>query len=301
MLILGTLPTIPAKLALFDLDWTLIRPIKGAIFFPGMPYAWLPNRLPTLLRIAQAGHSIGIITNQNAGGPDVYDRLNSVMKTIDDYLSVSNTSPVFLLAAFSDPPFRKPEIGWKPYLQCSDGSYFVGDASGAIGAWSDMDRVFAQRMDLPFFAPSEVFPHAIPPEIVHQENTLIILMGSPGAGKTTLSKQLVPFGWIVISSDEYRSNRVKIKSVLTKSLSVPNQRVIVDATNPTRDGRQDYLQIGLTRGYSCVIIHHLNAGDFRNALREKPVHKVAELTYWKRLEPPSNEEGVTVYEYLDQF
>jgi DNA 3'-phosphatase len=298
MLILGTPPSVPTRLALFDLDWTLIRPIKGAIFFPGVPYAWLPNRLPTLLRIAQTGHSIGIITNQNAGGQDVHERLTSVMRTIDDYLSTANTTPVFLFAAFSDPPFRKPEIGWKPYLHFDDHSYFVGDATGESGAWSDMDRVFAERMGLPFFAPDKVFSHTIPPEIVSQENILILLMGSPGSGKTTLSKKLVPFGWTVISSDDYKSSRAKIKSVLAKSLSTPNQRVIIDATNPTRDGRREYLQIGLERGYSCVIIHHLNAGDFRNTLREKPVPKVAELTYWKRLEHPSVEDGVPFYEYL---
>ena len=125
------------------------------------------------------------------------------------------------------------------------------------------------------------------------------MMGAIGSGKSTLSSKLTPFGWTVISSDDHKSKRVKIKSLLAKKLSVPNQRVIIDATNPTRDGRREYLQIGIEKGYDCVIIHHLNAGDFRNALREKPVAKVAELTYWKRLEPPSSEDGVTFYEYLD--
>ena len=144
MLILGVPHSVPTKLALFDLDWTLIRPAKGAIFFQGVPYVWLPNRLPTLLRIAQAGHSIGIITNQNAGGSDVHERLTSVMMTIDTYLSSTNTSPVFLFAAFKICKIIEPRRRMKnsamvillilyyslPSLAASDGNHIFTVVKG---------------------------------------------------------------------------------------------------------------------------------------------------------------------------
>jgi bifunctional polynucleotide phosphatase/kinase len=295
-LVLGTLPQTVTNWALFDLDWTIIYPVKGTLFKPGVPYRWLPNRKETLLKLSQMGYRIGIVTNQKVYPQNPLTQVQSRLGSVFQELSSFIPEPLILVST-GENQFRKPDIGWKQYLMLSDKSWYCGDAAGRPDDFSDSDRKFAENLGITFYLPEQIFPNSnIPPQFYTLTPIIALFVGAPGSGKSTAAAQLSQQGWTVVSSDNYRSNRTAIANEIRRLVSLHTPKIVVDGTNGTRSGRHEYLS--LAPNYYKVIIHFLNSGEERNKLRPNPIPKIAYNMYWSRFEEPDISDQVPVYQLI---
>ena len=313
----GILPNTPQKWALFDLDWTITRPTTTATrpTLAGGPFSlyaddWtvIPGRLERIQDFIRDGYRIGIITNQKWKGSQLQKALtrlqnvyNFLSKYIPDLVILASTDET-TRANPTDPSslYRKPGRGWAYHLRFLPGSFYVGDAvqdpSRPERSWgySDSDREFATAIGLPFYSPEEFFPQlTIPPELFAVPKVVLITVGPPGSGKSTFAKAHPDF--VHIESDAYKSNWQSMQRALRQALSSGTTRVIIDATNPTRERRREIAQIAAEYGVPTGIVLFQNSGKWAHRdQRERP--KMAYNMYWSRYEEPNQQlEGATIY------
>lgn len=284
--------------ALFDLDWTLIRPVKTIYYENG--WTWLPERENTLIQVEEKGYRIGIITNQKPwmknSLPSINERCNEVFTRLKFILK---REPI-ILAAYDEVEYRKPAIGWMNILKCLPGSFYCGDAAGRPQDFSNADIKFAENARLPFYLPEQLFPITnIPSQVYTLPRVFVLLVGVQGSGKTTFAGKLELNNWLRVSSDEFKSNASKITKELTNKFTT-GMSVVYDATNPTISGRKKYISLAQTHGYTVCIVHLINPGGWnKSEFRSTVAPAVAVRVYWSRLEPPSFDmDHVPVYELL---
>jgi bifunctional polynucleotide phosphatase/kinase len=305
VIIKGSIPPGPEHLALFDLDWTLIRPLKGHLFTNEVGWVWLPGRKAVLSQLEKNGFRIGIITNQKPWARQSIHNIEQRLTEVYTELRTELQHEPFILAALDEPQYRKPAIGWLTIISFIStpesplASFFCGDAAGRPDDFSDSDIMFARNAGLPFYLPEQIFPiTTIPSEVYTIPKIFVVLVGAPASGKTTFATKLGQNGWTVISSDNYGSSKPRIVSALKKAF-MAYPKIVLDATNPTIAGRAEYIALGESYGFSICIIHLLNPGEQRNRLRPNPVPAVAQRMFWSRLEEPSQiVDHVPVYELL---
>lgn len=187
--------TEPVKLALFDLDDTLIKP-KSHNRFSKSPKDWIfkfNTVQSTLKKLQQKRYKIFIITNQLGIGKgyisvaDFEAKLNNIV----DALNVNIT----VLAATQEDEYRKPFTGSWNYIVnnifnnhniCSKNSFYVGDAAGRgndidnnrIADHSNCDLLFAENAGLKFYTPEMYFENHIqdfePTELKVQRKSIIL-------------------------------------------------------------------------------------------------------------------------------
>jgi len=312
----GVLPSVPNKWALFDLDWTLVRPstspqrqtLSGGPFsFHEDDWSIIPGRIQRLLDFVRESFHVGFVTNQKYTGvrrEKAAIRLQRVYDLFKQYIP-----DIVLMASFDetsqanpqDPAslYRKPGRGWGYHLQFLPGSLYVGDAvqdpSRPERSWgySDSDRQFAIALGLPYATPEEVFPQlALPPGLFDVPRTVFILVGAPGSGKSTFARTHPDF--IHIESDQYKSNWDRMRRALQNALT-QGQKVMVDATNPGKARRREIIQMAQSAGVPVGIILFLNSGKWakHDPTRSRP--QIAYNRYWAAFEEPSIDEGAQIY------
>jgi DNA 3'-phosphatase len=91
----------------FDLDWTLIRPLKGFFSKGSDDIALLPRRKEYLHFLVKQGLIIVIFTNQRCRNEkEVLDRKQRL-----DYFLRLMEIPLIILASLKEDEYRKPHIG----------------------------------------------------------------------------------------------------------------------------------------------------------------------------------------------
>ena len=151
------------KICMFDLDGTLIT-TKSGCKFPktSSDWKWLNNDIiPSLKSIvngaADAKLVIVIISNQKTSENNkskvklIMSKLKSVFNTLVQELG--SRANICLYAATAADKYRKPSTGIfedKIYPLMSDDTvlFYVGDAAGRDGDFSDSDRKFAYNIQL---------------------------------------------------------------------------------------------------------------------------------------------------------
>jgi predicted kinase len=126
----------------------------------------------------------------------------------------------------------------------------------------------------------------------------VILVGLPGAGKTTFYRQRFAATHRLISKDEWpnaRNRDARQAQALRDALSA-GMSVVVDNTNPTVADRASIIAIALSHGARIVgYFFDVATRDAvaRNAARtgRGKVPNVAIFTIAKRLTPPATAEG----------
>lgn len=146
-------------LAGFDLDWTLIKPEYGKFPKSSHDMIFLSNRLPILINLQSNGWTIVIMTNQKIAKRYTrqfrLDYLNYLIALLED----NNIHPI-VLASLADDQYRKPNISMWTYLTQGTSvysSFYVGDAAGRPGDFSDSDKQFADNLGIKFYIPEEIF------------------------------------------------------------------------------------------------------------------------------------------------
>jgi bifunctional polynucleotide phosphatase/kinase len=266
------------KMALFDLDGTLIKTISGATFYKNLnDWTWAYDSVKTILnKLDRAGYCIIIITNQGGMTTELKlnvwrERIVQIEKELDVQFAI--------YCSISNRVFRKPspmlfDIIKSKYTVDMKSSFFCGDACGRENDFSDTDYKFALNCGLDFATPERVFtgdktqkPTYKYPELKFKkdfmvnikkimsdratEPEMIILVGMPGSGKSFIAKLFKSHAnYVIINRDTMKTKCVE----MTHNALKDRQSVIIDNTNPDKESRKEYLNIGKKYGYKCRCI-----------------------------------------------
>ena len=273
----------------FDLDWTLIRTVRGRFPKDEDDWAFLPNRLSSLKAYQDAGNTLVIFTNQGYKGAKLTIAINRINKVIAA-LTAAGIQPWVFAATGEGSAYRKPNIGmWQVFVQYFPdwdkvSSFYVGDAAGRPTDFSANDRDFAANVRIPFYTPEEIFPQNT--VTIPDTRTMFIFVGMPGSGKTTYyQKNLAPKGWIHVNQDTLKTQPKMIKAVRDGLAS--GKSVAVDATNPSVDKRREYIMLAVEYQIPTMIVYFVGNGYEGNKLRPHPVPDIAYNMYYKNLVEPN--------------
>jgi len=285
------------KIFATDLDGTLIRTKKSRFAKDEYDYAFLPNRIKTLKNYISKGFTIAIFTNQKRL-PNVM--INKVQNVLNDLINEGINPYVFV--STKDDNYRKSNLGMWQYFEDIfvnninyESSLYVGDAAGRPQDHSDADIRFAQRADIKFYTPEEIFANN---ELdIPDYQSMFITVGNQGSGKTTFyNNNLEPLGWIHANQDKLGS-QAKVLKEIERALK-EGKSVYVDATNPSYSKRQDYIKLAIKYQIPTLILYFVSDGYGFNKLRtENRAPDLCYNMYYKNLEEPSEElDGVPVIE-----
>ncbi|EFA06186.1 Bifunctional polynucleotide phosphatase/kinase-like Protein [Tribolium castaneum] len=323
-----------STIAAFDLDGTLIKTKSGARF-PKDPNDWVLNinSIPQKLqKLHDKGHKIVILTNQSGLSND-FSKVKGFKGKIEAIIAkLSVPAQVFIATGKSI--YRKPAPGmWNVLSQSKNGglaidiekSFYVGDAAGREKNWapkknkdhSICDRLFALNVGLKFYTPEEYFlgassvPHVMPefdprkvgsndyPHFASDKQEVIIMVGTPGSGKSYFCKNfLVAKGYVHVSRDKLGSWQ-KCAKMLEDCLQ-KKQSVVIDNTNPDKESRQRFIDVAKRNQVDCrcflMTTSHKQA-KHNNRFREMtdkshtPVGDLVLNSYKKGFQEPEMAEG----------
>eukprot|EP00732_Lithocolla_globosa_P004651 Lithocolla_globosa_v1_NODE_4396_length_1446_cov_2.690870.p1 type:complete len:440 gc:universal NODE_4396_length_1446_cov_2.690870:1331-12(-) len=249
--------------------------------------------------------------------------------------------PLQVLAATTDDIYRKPSTSMWDYLveNMNEGikpdledCMYIGDAAGRPEKWKPKkkkdfscgDRKLAFNVGVKFQTESEFFleespvefswnsvdPTTIPTdgkitssgekEFHAKEQEMVVFVGFPAAGKSTFAKRYF------VSQDYVHVNRDTLKTPkkchdAARAGLKSGKSVVVDNTNPTKDGRADYIAIAQEHGVPCRCFRFTteeNVAKHLNYFREKitegdspHVPRVGYAMYKKSFVEPVRSEG----------
>ncbi len=281
-----------SKLYMIDIDGTLVTSASGRRWATDeSDWIFLGPAPATLERLHQEGWIVALITNQsdwkNAPGPE------AKIKSILAALQVANGWAPWTLVATAtrkekDVLYRKPGRGLYDLLVKELPSLtevrMCGDAVGPTDPylpyrWASSDADFAAAVSATFVRPCDLFPSVLP-VVPHEAQELILLVGNPGSGKSTIARNLTTKGYIHVEQDTMASKAATKKAVI--SALGAGHSVVVDATHGSATNRDPYLTLGVP----VRVVWCIRDGRPFNALREKPVPEVAYAVYSKHFVRP---------------
>ncbi len=149
-------------------------------------------------------------------------------------------------------------------------------------------------------------------EKMNKMNKMIIMVGSPASGKTTLAHLIQEktkknnLQWDILSLDIEKTKK-KMKDKIAKLLNDDINGVIIDATNSTKENRKEWLDVleKVNPDFKAICVYlnvpkdlvlHLNElravkKTIDPSYHSKNVPTVAIHTYWKKLEKPVKDEN----------
>lgn len=284
-----------AKIAAFDYDHTLVCPKDGKT----MPcdvedWKWLyPNIPDELKRYNDEGFSIVIFTNQSKSWKVI--QIQYVMQTLQ--------IPVFIVVASDKCDYKPNPILYDVLVGSAkvnkEQSFFVGDALGGKGDWADSDKVFAQNIGFKCQSPEKMFAVKeiveIPALKLSDSKQVVIMVGYPGSGKSTVAKSICQNEqFVLIQGDVHKTSPKMIKAALP--CVKEGKSIVFDATNSSSKKRNEYIEFAKKHNLKVVCIHmttSLEVSYKRNKERdpEQQVPKIAYSVYTKHFENPNVEEG----------
>ena len=281
---------------------------------------------------------LAVFSNQN-GITQGHIKESEFKEKIDKIFTQELKYPIITFFVKEKDYYRKPSIGMLDLFQkkfnndiALDKSecIFVGDAAGRKKSntykrndFSNSDYKFALNCGFKFFTPEEFFLNEksdypkiintlheydknnndhIKYDISPNHKEAIILIGSPGSGKSTFTENnLTPKGYIRINQDTLKT-RQKVIKCIEENVEKGN-KIVIDSTNPEKNGRGDYIKICKKHGYlirafnflvTKELAMHLNNLRTINKNRKHlsgyvnaiPIH-----TFFKNYEEPKKEEG----------
>jgi bifunctional polynucleotide phosphatase/kinase len=283
-------PSKRSHIALFDFDGTLVKPKEGRPF-PKDVEDWEFTRpsVPEVIHKLAKTHQFVIITDQSKGWK--VDQIHVVMKVLNIDPSIivgvrkEHQKPSTILFDSMFPTFDK------------DKTFYIGDAAGRKEDWSDRDKLFAEAIGVKFLVPEQLFPlepihfKPIPPM---KELEVIIMVGYPASGKSTVAKSL---GYYIVDGDKLRTTTTRLKDA-EKHL---DQSIVFDSTAASKKKRADYLAFAAKHKRPVRIVwvptsmERSNEQNKQRALEGGSyVPLIAYYKFRKNFEEPTAEEAPVV-------
>jgi bifunctional polynucleotide phosphatase/kinase len=286
-----------SKVYLIDIDGTLVTSASGRRWASSASdWIFLGPVAATLDRLHREGWIVALITNQSdwKTSPDPEVKITSILAALQE---INGWTPWCLIATATRKEqgtlYRKPGRGLYDLLveQLSPTTItevrMCGDAVGPSDPyppyrWASSDFDFAKAVSATFVRPCDLFPPCSSVSISASQE-IILLMGNPGSGKSSLARDLVTKGYIHVEQDNMTSKAATKKAVITAL--APGRSVVVDATHGSSTNRAPYLSLG----FPVRVLWCIRDGRPFNALREKPVPEVAYAVYSKHFVRPEGD------------
>ena len=279
------------KVACFDYDHTLVAPHKGTFSRNVDDWVFIRPNVPDIVqKYCDEGYCIVIFTNQT------FEFKVEQIKIAMESLNI----PMRVYVGISD-EYRKPSRAmWDKFNNdkiISEDSFFVGDALGRNGDWSDSDAVFAKNIGISLRTPEEVFPfeNTIVSSFTPSDSQeLVLMMGYPGSGKTTFVNNHIPGEYSKIHGDDATLKTDAKRKKAVKLNLEEGKSVVLDVTNPSLEKRKQYIDIAQELGIPIRLVHissNFDLSKYRNSLRENKVPIMALYMYRKKFAEPSINEG----------
>jgi len=307
----------PSELiAAFDLDHTLLKPHKG-VFPKDKNDAVLvyPEIVNIFNELKNRGYKIVIFTNQKGIGKKI--RLSDIYYKVNTFLPNGKDIDVYI--SYKSDKWRKPFPSMFDFFIKHNGPirdiFYVGDAAGRPKDFSCSDIQFAYNCGILFYTPEEFFlkkstdipdiklleiPQEIPLTIDIIKKTVIILIGYPASGKSTLAKNIAKTCKnAVIISNDITGSSVKSFNLFNTELIKNTNVIIIDNTNPSLAIRYPYIELAKEFKYNVYAVNvqtSKNVSIHLNMYRaythdENLIPEVAYNMFNCRYEPPLEKEG----------
>jgi len=294
-------PRYRKRIAAFDYDWTLVKPLDGRTHAKDVnDRQWLREAVPSVLaEYYEKGYGLYVFTNQTHAWKA--DAIKAQLEPLGLPMTI---------AIGMDKHDKKPAttlwdvtIGERAWDVAH--SFYVGDAAGRPGDWSDSDKAFADKIGVTFKTPEELFP----PQVVARaaasvvapraEPEVVIMVGFPASGKSTVAEeQLVSASggrYVRIDGDALKTAARMVREA-TAAIA-DGKSVVFDATNGTRERRQAFIDVAKKFGMlaRCVVMQvsideAMENAKAREAAGGSHIPNIAFYTFRKRYEEPSAEE-----------
>lgn len=301
------------QFACFDFDDTLYKQDTTDFCHPTL--------LDQLICLHHQGFHIVVFSNQY-GVSKGHTTLDKVKYRFEHFQRQINASIFF---ATNKDHYRKPCTGmFALFLQTSQvtkwnrfKSFYYGDAAGRVGDFAISDLYFAHNINLPFYLPGrhlrleQTDPKIAPKFNLYSHLPLpmvcagpsferlpplicVLMVGPPGAGKSTLAAQL-PQPLEILNLDTLKT-RARFNKQFTAALAA-RRSVCVDNTNGSSHVRAPYIAEARQQGYITVCYFFNYSKDMsthlchmRTQLGGIYIPPVARHVYYKAFEPPTDTE-----------
>lgn len=282
------------KMAMFDYDWTLVKPISNGTFSKSLDdWKWITEKVPEILQnYYDKGYCIIIISNQTRNTEMKLQQITNVLSTLK--------IPSLIAVGYEDID-KKPNRTMFDLIKKNkkidmNKSFYVGDALGRQGDWSDSDKKFAENINIKqIYSPDDLFAITNDEKIIIKEydkQEIIVLVGYPGSGKTTIANTFDTKKYMVINGDIFKTSKKMIKE--SEKYIENNYSIIFDATNPSIEKRKEYIDFANSKNIPirCINVEtDITTAMFRNNKRDKVIPKITYYVFRKKYVKPTIEEG----------
>jgi bifunctional polynucleotide phosphatase/kinase len=282
------------KMAMFDYDWTLVKPLSNGTFSKSVDdWRWLTEKVPDILEdYYKKGYCIVIISNQTRNTEMKLQQISNVLSTLK--------IPSLISVGYEDID-KKPnrtmfDLIKKDKKIDMKKSFYVGDALGRQGDWSDSDKKFAENIDIKkIYSPDDLFSIKNDKKLIIKEfdkQEIIVLVGYPGSGKTTIANTFDNTRYMTINGDIFKNSKNMIKE--SEKYIKSNYSIIFDATNPSIEKRKEYIDFAKSKNIPirCINVEtDITTSMFRNNKRDKVIPKITYYIFRKNYVKPTIEEG----------
>ena len=183
-------PTFRNKMLALDYDHTIVQPKDGRTFPKNIDdWVWLYDSVPNKIKsYYNDNYMIVIFTNQSKEW-----KLEQIKK-VAELLEI----PLFISIGFEKSEYKPNIILYNALFDESidkNNSIFIGDALGRKTDFSNSDKVFAENLGIQYKSPEEFFDIKeieikLPKIKKSKDLEIIIMVGYPGSGKTTITQKL---------------------------------------------------------------------------------------------------------------
>jgi bifunctional polynucleotide phosphatase/kinase len=247
--------------------------------------------VPEVVRRFAKDHQIVIVTDQSK--PWKLDQIKAVIAELGivDHLTIvvgvktQKPDPALFLSAF--PRYHKEK------------AFYVGDAAGRAGDWSDKDRKFAEAIGVEFKTPEELFPLPQiekPKGLESKTKEVVIMVGYPASGKSTIAKDLK--GYHRVDGDSLKTAAAMVRDA---KKHVADSSIVFDSTAGTKAKRAEFVKFATEAGLPVRVFwvqtsieDSMERNRQRAAEGGPKVPDVVFYVYRKNFEEPTAAEGFKI-------
>lgn len=292
--------TMTTKVAGFDFDGTLVRPREGRQFPKDKDdWRWTRPSVPDRLRgLAAEGWRLVIVTDQTKGWKE--DMIAAVVSAVGVPIKVIVQKAAKATAGAVSRGVKPDTSQFLPHGITL--SYYVGDAAGRTGDWSDCDRLFAENLGVLFHTPEEFFP--APPKLertvaLGAPREVVVMVGYPASGKSTIARDLVARGgYYRVDGDALATATAMVRDARRQPADM---RIVFDSTGGTLKRRAAFIEWAKSAGRPVRIVWVTTDIDTAmdwNAERGRAggshIPVIAFYVYRKHFEEPTAAEGAEI-------